>query len=215
MIKIDVWSDVVCPFCYLGKKKLEVALQKLKLDSKSTIEWHSFQLDPTFPKNTSSPASEHLIHRKGLTLSQIQSSHKRLTELGHQYQIDFQFDKAINFNTFDAHRLLHWSKEYQKQNELKNAFLEDHFSEGIDLSKRISLLKVIRKVGLNISTATEILDSELYAQEFQNDINLAKRIGITGVPFFVFNQKLAISGAQSDNVFEDALAEAASSIVES
>jgi len=204
-LKIDVWSDVICPFCYLGKMKLEQAISKLDLHDRITIEWRSFQLDPDFPKNASAPATEHLVKRKGISLEQIQTSQQRLVEQGKNYGIDFQFEKAINFNTLDVHRLLHWSKAFKKQHELKTALFKAHFTEGADLSKNDNLLKIIESVGLESVNGNQVLNSVSYAQEVQRDITLAQQIGISGVPFFIFNQKTAISGAQADQVFEEML----------
>lgn len=204
-IKIDVWSDVVCPFCYLGKAKLERAINKLGLKEQVDIEWHSFLLDPQFPGKTSVPATEHLVKRKGIDLQNLLSAQQRLAEQGKQYQLDFQFERALNFNTLDVHRLIHWSKAFQKSNELKAACFKAHFSDGLDLSKTQTLLSIVASIGLDKETAFHVLQSDSYKKEVQHDIAIAQQIGISGVPFFVFNQKTAISGAQTDSVFEAAL----------
>jgi predicted DsbA family dithiol-disulfide isomerase len=204
-IKIDVWSDVVCPFCYLGKAKLEHAIQKLGLTDEVNIEWHSFQLEPSFPKNTSALAIDHLVKRKGISLEQLQTSQQRLVNQGKNYGIHFEFEKTLNFNTTDAHRLLHWSKAFEKSNELKTALIKAHFTDGVDLSQVKNLLKVVENIGLDPQSASQVLNSNSYAQEVQNDLALARQIGINGVPFFVFNQKTTISGAQPDSVFEEVL----------
>lgn len=204
-IKIDVWSDVVCPFCYLGKAKLEKAIAKLGLNEEVEIEWHSFQLDLQFPKNTSAAATEHLVKRKGIPLQNIVNSQNRLADQGKLYGLDFQFEKALNFNTLNVHRLLHWSKAFGKSNELTTAFFKAHFTDGQDLSKPEILESLVNRIGLDGTSALNVLQSNTYSQEVQRDIAIAQQIGISGVPFFVFNQKTAISGAQADSAFEEVL----------
>jgi predicted DsbA family dithiol-disulfide isomerase len=204
-LKIDVWSDIVCPFCYLGKRKLEQAIEKLGLTDQVIIEWHSFQLDTTFPKGTSVLATEHLAQRKGIPLANIEAAQQHLTEQGKSYGIDFQFDKAINFNTLDMHRLLHWSKSFQKADVLKTALFKAHFTDGLDLSKSETVKQIVASIGLDGEAALHILDSQQYGAEVQRDIATAQQIGIRGVPFFVFNKKTALSGAQPDSVFEDVI----------
>jgi predicted DsbA family dithiol-disulfide isomerase len=207
-IKIDVWSDVVCPFCYVGKRKLEHALEKLSLTDQVVVEWHSFQLDPTFPRGTSVLATEHLAQRKGIPLASIESAQQRLMEQGKSYGIDFQFDKAVNFNTLDVHRLLHWSKSFQKADALKTALFKAHFTDGLDLSKSETLKQIVVSIGLDGEAAFNVLNSQHYSSEVQHDIATAQQIGIRGVPFFVFNKKAALSGAQPDSVFEEVIQQA-------
>jgi predicted DsbA family dithiol-disulfide isomerase len=206
-LKIDVWSDVVCPFCYLGKRKLEKAIQKLNIDDQVVVEWHSFQLDPSFPKNIGVPATQHLVKRKGIALSSIQSAQSRLADQGKNYNIDFQFERAINFNTENAHRLLHWAKTFGKAGVLKEALFKAHFSDGIDLSKPENIVQVVSSVGLDGDSVATVLNGDDYSIEFLKDVSMARQLGISGVPFFVFNMKTAISGAQPDNVFEEVLTE--------
>jgi predicted DsbA family dithiol-disulfide isomerase len=207
-LKIDVWSDVVCPFCYLGKHKLEHALKKLGLADQADVEWHSFQLDNTFPKGTSVLATEHLAQRKGISLASIETAQQRLTDQGKAYGIDFQFDQALNFNTLDVHRLLHWSKSFQKADVLKTALFKAHFTDGLDLSKSETLKQIVIGVGLDGEATFSIINSQHYSAEVQQDMDTAQQIGIRGVPFFVFNKKTALSGAQPDSVFEEVIQQA-------
>ena len=204
-MKVDVWSDVVCPFCYLGKRKLEKALKKLSLTEAVIVEWHSFQLDPSFPKNVGLPATENLAKRKGMSIESIGQIQHSLVEQGQEYGIDFQFQKSINFNTYDVHRILHWAKAFSKADVVKTALLKAHFTDGIDLSVLENVKHVVSEVGLNGEAAIQVLNSDDYSLEFQKDIALAQQIGIRGVPFFVFNNKTAISGAQADSIFEDVI----------
>jgi predicted DsbA family dithiol-disulfide isomerase len=169
-------------------------------------------LDPAFPKGTSVPSTEHLAQRKGIPLASIETAQQRLTDQGKSYGIDFQFDKTINFNTLDVHRLLHWSKSFQKADALKTALLKAHFTDGLDLSKSETLIQIVVSVGLDGEAALNLLDSQLYSVEVQRDIATAQQIGIRGVPFFVFNKKTTISGAQPDSVFEEVIQQAIAAI---
>ncbi len=204
-IIIDIWSDIICPFCYLGKKKLELAIDKLNAHNNVEIRWHSFQLDPEFPRNTSMTSGEYLSTRKGISENQLFAIQNQMSMNARRYDIDFQFDKSMIFNTFNAHQLLKWSSKFNKQNELKSNLFKAHFSEGKDLSKTDILLEIITKSGLNSEEAIEILELSPYKLEVESDIIQAQKIGIRGVPFFVFNGKNAISGAQEDSVFDDLL----------
>lgn len=213
-MKIDVWSDIVCPFCYIGKKKLEQAIVRAGLEKRLEIEYHSFQLDPDFPIDKGIPSAEHLA-KKGYPMSQIEASQVRLSDNGKLYDIDYQFKNAISFNTLNAHRLLHWAKNFGKQAELKEAFMHAHFTLGFDLSKSENILSVIQSIGLEKQAAQNVLESDHYTQEFKADVELARHIGINGVPFFIFNRKTALSGAQPDDVFDEVIKEAAGTCVAS
>jgi predicted DsbA family dithiol-disulfide isomerase len=204
-ISIGIWSDIVCPFCFIGKKKLEKAISKLNLSDQVEIEWHSFQLDPDFPKGESIPSSEYLAKRKNFPLEQINSIQEQLTASATPYGIDFQFDKSLSFNTMDVHRLWQWSKTMGKSSELKEALMLAYFTNGIDLSKEENVLKVVENCGLDRIEAKAIFRSDTFSNKVDEDIYQASQIGIRGVPFFVINNQFAISGAQEDSVFESAL----------
>jgi predicted DsbA family dithiol-disulfide isomerase len=204
-IKIDIWSDIVCPFCFIGKKKLEQAIAKLNLQNQVEIEWHSFQLDPEFPKGEAIPSAEYLAQRKNYPIEQINAIQHQLTANAKPYGIDFQFEKALSFNTLDVHRLWQWSKLFGKSSELKEALMKAYFTDGIDLSKEENVLQVVENCDLNKLEAQEILQSDKFSNEVDEDIYHASQIGVRGVPFFVLNNQFAISGAQEDSVFENAL----------
>jgi predicted DsbA family dithiol-disulfide isomerase len=204
-VKIEVWSDVVCPFCLLGKKKLEKAIVDLEAQDRVEVIWHSFQLDPSFPKDTAIPSMKNLVERKGYPANQVVSTCNYLNEQGKAYGIDFQFEDALVFNTLDAHRLIQWAQSEGKSNTLKEALMTAHFSEGKNLSKSDILLDVVEKSGLDRIKALEILESDAYLQNVQADLSRSNELGIGGVPFFLINGKEKISGAQSDDVFSKTL----------
>jgi len=204
-IKIDIWSDIVCPFCFIGKKKLEQAIDKLNLNQQVEIEWHSFQLDPDFPVGEAIPSSTYLAQRKNFPVEQINAIEQQLTTSAKPYGIDFRFDKALSFNTLAVHRLWQWSKTLGKSSELKEALMQAYFTDGIDLSKEENVLQVVENCGLDKIKAQTILKSNQFSNEVDEDIYHASQIGVRGVPFFVLNNQFAISGAQEDSVFENAL----------
>lgn len=211
-VKIEIWSDIVCPFCIIGKKKLEQAISKLNAEENVEIIWHSFQLDPNFPKNTSLPSIKNLSEKKGYPVEQVNQMCTQLTHQGKEYEVDFQFDKALTFNTWDAHRLIQWSKTVNKSNELKKALMHAYFSEGIDLSINENLLSVVKNAGLDVEKAKIVLKTDSYSKEIEQDIYQAQQLGIRGVPFFLINGKESISGAQSDEVFENVISSALKNI---
>jgi predicted DsbA family dithiol-disulfide isomerase len=204
-IKIEVWSDFICPFCYLGKRKLYQALDRLGLGNKAEIIWHSYQLDPDFPRNKSISSLQYLIEKKHYQPGQIEGIHQYLTEQGRLYDIDFRFDKALTFNTYDAHRLWQWSKNSGKSNEFKEAVFLAYFTKGIDLSGNENLLNIITDLGLDRSEADRILNSDSFDQEIEMDKYQSRQLGIRGVPYFLINDKKDISGAQDDRVFDSVL----------
>ena len=207
-VKVEIWSDVVCPFCFLGKKKIELAIQKLNAEDKVELIWHSFQLDPDFPRNTSELSTQNLSERKGYPIEQVEQMCDQLAIQGKGYQIDFQFDKALTFNTFDAHRLIHWANTFHKGSELKEALFKAYFTNGVDLSQKENLLGVVKQSGLDHLQAKEVLESDSFSQEVNNDILRSRQLGIGGVPYFLVNEKEVISGAQDDQIFDRVISSA-------
>tara|TARA_B100000508_G_scaffold141077_2_gene146006 strand:+ start:3298 stop:4113 length:816 start_codon:yes stop_codon:yes gene_type:complete len=211
-VKIEIWSDVVCPFCFIGKKKMEQAITNLNANDRVEVIWHSFQLAPDFPKDTSLPSTKYLSEKKGYPVKQIKAMYDQLAHQGKEYGIDFQFDNALSFNTLGVHRLIQWAKTVNKSTELKEGFMLAYFTDGIDLSQHENVLKVVEKIGLDTTKAKEILNSDEYMQQVEQDIYQSQQLGIRGVPYFLINEKEVISGAQSDEVFENVLRAALSKI---
>jgi predicted DsbA family dithiol-disulfide isomerase len=211
-IQIDIWSDIVCPFCYVGKKKLEKAIEKLQITDKIIIQWHSFELAPDFPKNKVIPSTQYLTEVRGYPLAQLQKAQEHLTQQGKEYGITFNFEKALSFNTFDVHRLWKWSQTIGKGNEFKEELMFAYFTLGMDLSQQENILNIVYQVGLDKQNAKEILLGNDYAQDVLNDQKMAREKGIGGVPYFIINGKQVISGAQDDRIFESALSGALKTI---
>ena len=188
-----------------GKEKARKAITKLNAEDKVEITWRSFQLDPTFPKNEAISSQEYLTKKRGYPVNQVIAMSSNLEQQGLNYGIELNFNAAQTFNTFDVHRLIHWSKTQGKASELKEALIKAYFTDGKNLSHNNEILQVVASVGLDKKEALKILESKKFTEEVQMDIYMAQQVGARGVPFFVFNNKLAISGAQDDKVFEDAL----------
>lgn len=201
-IKIDIWSDVVCPYCYLGFKKLEQALKNTGLSGYFEYEWHSFQLDPEFPADHAELTTSYLAIHKNLSESQIEQMHKRLIEQGVEYGIDYQFGKALSFNTLNAHKLLQWSKTKSKATELEKALFNAYFTQGEDLSKPETLFSICESIGLDRREAESVILDRQYAEQIEEDKYTASQFGIRGVPYFIIGEKYPVSGAMPDSVFE-------------
>lgn len=207
-IQIDVWSDIVCPFCYIGKKKLEKAIRELDASDRVKIYWHSFQLDPEMEAGKGVPAIQQLIEKKGIAETQLKAMYDQLRQSGEPYGIDFQFEKCISFNTRDAHRIWQWTKSLNKDSAWKERVMHAYFSEGKDLSSHESLLEIAQEIGLDSTKTTAILESNAFGSQVDEDRYLAQQLNIRGVPFFIINRSAAISGAQDDRVFLQVLKKA-------
>lgn len=199
---IEIWSDIVCPFCYIGKMKLEQALRKLNALEKVEITWRSFQLDPLFPKNTSISSAQHLSEKTGIPAERLSYMFSELKQTGNKYGIELNLEHTPVFNTYDLHRLWQWSKTLDKGTDFKNEFLYQYFTNCVDFSVEENILSSIEKIGLDKVRALEILNSEEFVQAFNYDMERGHKFGVQGVPHFVFNQRKSFVGAQEDELFE-------------
>jgi predicted DsbA family dithiol-disulfide isomerase len=207
-MKIEIWSDVVCPFCYIGKRKFEKALTNFEHKNEVVVEWKSFQLNPNLITNPNQNTLEHLAQSKGWTMEYTKQTTEHVSKIAKEQGLDFDFKKAVVANTFDAHRLLHLSKKYQLQNVCKEKLLNAYFTLGVNIADHHELIKIGLEIGLNQIETTEMLASNLFANEVEEDVYHAQQIGVKGVPFFVFDNKYAISGAQESETFLAALKQA-------
>lgn len=205
-MKIQVWSDVMCPFCYIGKKNMEAAVAKLPFKDEIEIEWKSYQLDPTLDKNTAGISiNTYLSQKKGLPVDKIKEMQQNIVEIGNKAGIHFNQENAVVVNTNTAHRLIHFAQENGKGSEMEEALFKAHFTDEKNVADVTELANLAASVGLDKVKAEEVLHSEAYDYEVNQDIMDAKNMGISGVPFFVLNNKYAVSGAQPSEVFEEAL----------
>jgi predicted DsbA family dithiol-disulfide isomerase len=202
---VEIWSDVMCPFCYIGKRKFEKALQQFPHKDDITIIWKSFQLDPNTLTDTSLNTIEHLRLKKGWSKAQVNETIAHVSAIAKQVGLNFNFDKAVVANSFDAHRLSHLAKKYNKQNELEEKLFVAYFSEGKNTADHETLLQIATELEIDKIEASEVLKGDAFANEVHQDVEQAMQIGVRGVPFFVLNQKYGISGAQESDTFLQAL----------
>jgi len=204
-MKVEIWSDVMCPFCYIGKRKFEAGLNQFAHKEGIEIEWKSFQLDPEMKSGTGQTINEYLSDRKGWSIDKTKGLHKTMTETAKQAELDYQFDKAIPANSFNAHRLSHLAARHQLQDQVEEKLFAAYFTEGKNIDNTETLVGLGVDAGLSEKEIRDMLSSNQFADEVRLDIDEANQIGVNGVPFFVFDRKYAVSGAQGSDVFLSAL----------
>jgi predicted DsbA family dithiol-disulfide isomerase len=204
-MKVEIWSDVVCPFCYIGKRRFEKALESFEAKEKVEIEWKSFQLDPDLEYVPGQSVHEYLGKRKGTSAIDGKRMNDAMIVMAKEVGLEYNFDKAIINNTFNAHRLLHFAKEKGVQNEMKERLFKAYYTEGKNIGDIDTLARLGEEVGLQAVAIKTILQSDQYAQDVLLDQYQAQQIGARGVPFFVFNNKYAVSGAQPSELFAQVL----------
>lgn len=206
-IKIDIVSDVVCPWCTIGYKRLEKAISELGIQGQVEIEWQPFELNPNMPAEGQN-IQEHIAEKYGSTLEQQQESQQRMVEAGAELGFTFDyFDEMRMANTFEAHILLEYAKDFGKQTDLKMRLTKAFFSERKDVSKRAILKEALLDVGLNAEEALARLDSDEARYEVRSKQDYWKNSGVNSVPTIVFNRKSAVTGAQPVDVFKQILTE--------
>ena len=203
-VKIEIWSDVVCPWCYIGKRRLEHALGEFEHAADVELTWRSFQLNPDAPAQAV-PTLDYLARRFG---PQGEAMVARVADLGRAEGLDLNFGTALTVNTADAHRALHFSAERNVVTAAEERLMRAHFSEGADLSDPGTLASLLGEVDLDPDEVRAVLKGTEYAGAVQADIDEARALGATGVPFYVIDRKYAIPGAQPAEVFLRALRQA-------
>lgn len=204
-MNINIWSDVRCPFCYIGKRKFEMALEKFPHKDKVEITWKSFELDPTIETTTDVNAIDHIADIKGISKSQAQQMHQHVIQVAKEVGLNFDFDKAIVANSFNAHRLIQLAKTRSLGNEAEEQLFKAHFTEGKNIDDDETLVQTGVAIGLDANEIKEMLASDSFSSEVKQDEMQAQSIGINGVPFFILNNKYAVSGAQSPDTFLEVL----------
>lgn len=203
-MKVEIWSDIVCPFCYIGKRKFEIALEQFAGKEKVEIEWHSYQLDPN-ARREGENAYQSLAEKKGQSLEWSIKMHENVTQMAKSVGLEYNFDKAQVCNSFDAHRLIQFAKTKGKGDEAEERIFRAYFTEGKLISDHTTLRELATEIGLKNTDIDEVLKSDTFATEVERDCEEAYQIGVTGVPFFVFDRKYAVSGAQNPETFLEVL----------
>ncbi|MGM0854125.1 MAG: DsbA family oxidoreductase [Bacillota bacterium] len=200
-MKIEIWSDYVCPFCYIGKRHLEEALQQFPERDQVEIAFKSFELDPDAPVDTDMSIQEILSKKYGTSLEQAKNMTDSMAKQAATVGLDFRFDTSVPTNTFDAHRLTKYAKTKGKETELTEILLHAHFTLSKHIGDKETLVGLAEQAGLDAEESQAVLEGHEFSQDVRFDEEEARKIGVQGVPFFVINRKYAISGAQPSDVF--------------
>lgn len=207
-MNIDIWSDYVCPFCWVGKRNLEIALREFEHADAVTITWHPFELDPHAPTEVTGTLVEKIAQKYNLSLEQSLATQKGLQAKAKAVGLDFNYEEAKATNTFDAHRLSFLASKFSLADVFDDAAKKAYFTDGKSLAHHDTLVELATSVGLPKEEVLNVLASDAYSDEVRQSEETARRLGVTGVPFYVFNNTIAVSGAQPPGVFVEALRQA-------
>ncbi|MFM7005952.1 MAG: DsbA family protein [Flavobacteriales bacterium] len=204
-MKIEIWSDIACPFCYLGLTKLQLAIEHLKLQEQVHIELRTFLLNPGLKTDLTQSISQYLQAHKQIPLDQVEAMNARIVQQGQEFGIDFQMEQIKVANTIKAHLLLHEAHEQGLQWACKMRLLKAYFTEG----QNIDNIEVLQNIAAEAGLKTDHLDLAIlggkHSRAFTQDLQEAQDLGLRGVPYFIFDRKVAIHGAREVEVFEKAL----------
>ncbi|MCH7396891.1 DsbA family oxidoreductase [Belliella sp. DSM 107340] len=204
-MKIEIWSDIMCPFCYIGKRRLESALESFEYKDHVKIEWKSFLLNPDMKTDPEKSTLEYLSETKGWSLEQTQQITNQVVEMAEGEGLTYRMENTVVANAKNAHRLLQLSKTVEKGDAMKERLLRAYFTEGKNIDDLSTLISLAEEVGIDKERAQACLESNEFAAKVDQDISESRQIGVRGVPFFVLDRKFGISGAQPVEVFRDTL----------
>ncbi len=200
-MKIEIWSDVMCPFCYIGKRNFEKALEQFSNKDKLQIIWKSFQLDPSIPELAKESYLQYLVINKGMTEQEVSTMLQNVTQMAKNAGLEYHFDKSVMVNSFKAHRLIQLSKTKGLGEEAEELLFKAFFTDSGNIADQATLTMIGKEIGISENEVIEALTDQKYADMVNQDIEEARSIGVNGVPFFVFNRKYAVSGAQPPQAF--------------
>jgi predicted DsbA family dithiol-disulfide isomerase len=207
-LTVDIWSDVVCPWCYIGKRRFEAALAQFEHRDDVTVLWHSFELDPDAPPIAEGRSAERLAAKYGMTVEEAARRQAEITTLAAQDGLTYDLAESRGGNTFDAHRLIHLAAEHGLGNAAMERLMQAYFSEREAIGDPDTLQRLAVEAGLPAEEVREVLEGERYADAVRADERAATQIGVRGVPFFVLGRKYGVSGAQPSEVLLQALQQA-------
>jgi predicted DsbA family dithiol-disulfide isomerase len=205
---VEVWSDVACPWCYIGKRRFERALAGFDGAADVEVTWRSFQLDPSIPRGSRTPHNESLAKKFRIPAEQVRAMNDRVVGLAAAEGLDYHFDRYIAVNTLDAHRMSHAARVLGLGPEMHERLFRAQFVEGEVLDDPDTLVRLAVEVGVDEDAAREVAGSEAYADDVAADIGEAHALGVSGVPFFAIDRRFGISGAQPTELFASALEQA-------
>lgn len=206
-MQVEIWSDIMCPFCYIGKRKFEAALEKFPKKNEVEIIWKSYQLDPNIKEQPGKDIYSYLAEAKGQSLEWSKKMHENVVNMAKSVGLEYNFDKAVIANSFDAHRVIQFAKKHGLGDALEERLFKAYFTEGKNFADHETLAAIGEEVGLDRKEILSLLNSNDLADNVHSDIEEGMRLGLRGVPFFVFNRKIGVSGAQESAVFLQALEE--------
>ncbi|MFC4534912.1 DsbA family oxidoreductase [Sphaerisporangium dianthi] len=207
-VRVEVWSDVVCPWCYIGKRRLERALERFEHAGDVEVVWRSFQLDPAFPRGARKPVPEMLAEKMGATPAQVRTMQAQVTALAAEEGLVYDLEHSIMVNTIDAHRLTHLAKKHGLDGQAHERLLRANLIEGQTLDDAETLVRLGVEAGLPEDETRRVVGGTAHLDDVEADIREARELGVTGVPFFVLNRAFAVSGAQPAELFLSALRQA-------
>ncbi|MCL1869504.1 MAG: DsbA family oxidoreductase [Promicromonosporaceae bacterium] len=202
-VRVDVWSDVQCPWCYIGKRRFEQAVARTGVDVEVT--YHSFELSPDTPVDYAGTPVQYLAERKGLPLPQVEQMIDRVTSIAASVGLDYDYDHMHQTNTVKAHELLHYAKARGRQAEMKEALLRAYFIDGGHVGRVADLADLAAGLGFDRDDVLSALEAGTYTAAVKADVAQAAALGIHGVPFYVFEDKYGVSGAQEPDMFAQVL----------
>lgn len=204
-MEIEIWSDIMCPFCYIGKHNFEKAIAELELEREIRVVYKSYQLNPEYEYVPGDTMYSFLFRSKGMPADQVEQMTSQVSQMGLQAGVEINFGKVIPANTFDAHRLIHHAATKNVQREMKEKIFEAHFRDGKNIEDINVLIELTTELGFDAQEMRKLLLSEENSYVVNQDILEARNLGITGVPFFLMNKKYAVSGAQPKESFKQAV----------
>jgi len=204
-MKIEIWSDIMCPFCYIGKRNFEAALEQFADKDKVEVEWKSFQLDPTIPEVAEESQEDYLVKRKGMSKEQVQGMLANVTQMAKQVGLEYHLDKSVMVNSQKAHQLIQFAKTKNLGDQIEERLFKAFFTEGKNIADIETLTQLGVDVGLEKDELQAAFTDDQYRYQMSQDIQEGQQLGVRGVPFFVFDRKYGISGAQPSEAFLDTL----------
>lgn len=200
-MKVEIWSDIFCPFCYIGKRRFENALKNFSNKDDVEVIYRSFELNPDAPKVNNNSIHKAIAEKYGMSVEEAKVNNDRIVRQAASLGLKYNFDTLILTNSFDAHRLIHFAKGINKMEEMTEALFKAYFTDSKNISDIDVLGDIVDSVGLDKKEAIEFLNSDKYKNEVREDELLARKYGITSVPTFIFNEKFKVTGAQPEDVF--------------
>jgi len=204
-MKVEIWSDVMCPFCYIGKRHFEKAIETLPFKNEIDVEWKSYQLNPEYHNTNNETVYDYLSRSKGMPIEQATQMTKQVADMASDAGLTINFDKNIPANTFNAHQLIHFAAKHNLQDLAGEKLFEAHFVRSLNIGKNDVLLQLAEEIGLDKTETEAVLKGNEFAEAVRYDVYESQNLGIRGVPYFVMDRKYGVSGAQPVQAFADAL----------